>query len=130
MKIVSCDDLGPSTDIGASLHDRETSDGEARDLKIGSPGEERPSPRFPHIGTGFPPSFASDDPFVNGTPSAEVQFRVPQRFEHIGEPDTNSNPSEQNKEIEELRKELSALSSAVKSSFASMNATLDNREFG
>lgn len=128
--MASCDDLSPSTGTGASLRDRETSDGEARDLGIGSSGEERPPPHFPNLGTGFPPSFASDNPFINGTPSGEVQLRVPRRFEQIGEPVTNSNPNEHNKEIEELRKELSTLSSAVKTSFASITARLENRELG
>lgn len=129
MEMASCDERSTSANADVAVLDGETSHGETRDLGTGSSGEGRPSQHIPDLGTGFPPSFASDDPFVNGTPSGEVQWRVPRRLDNIGEPAQSSNPSDRNKDIEELRKELSTLSSTVQTSFARISERLENRDF-
>lgn len=126
--MASCDDPGTSMSTDAPIRSWETEDRDVGDLGIGSSGEGRPPRPAPDLGTSFPPSFACDHPFVNGTPSGEVLLRLPRRFDHIGEPAPSTTPGEQSKEMEELRKQISALSSSVQTSFATITARLENHD--
>ena len=132
--MASCDDPGDCIDTGAPTDGAEIGDRlDAREIGICSSGERRPSRPVPDLGTSFPPSFTYDNPFVNGTPSGEVLLRLPRR-DHIGETALNMNHDQnitsggQNKEMEQLRKEFSALSSTVQRSLEVITARLENQE--
>ena len=134
LKSASCDDPGDCTDTGVPTDGAEIGDRlDARGIGICSSGEGRPSQPVPDLGTSFPPSFTYDNPFVNGFPSGEVLLRLPRR-DHIGEPSLNMNQDqtitsgEQNKEMEQLRKEFSVLSYTVQRSLEVITARLENQE--
>lgn len=84
--MASCDEPGAS----AETYSRSRED--IRDtVELGSQqGEGRGPRQAPDLGTRFP-SFACDT-LVDGTPSGEVQLRIPRRYEHVGEPAPTLSP--------------------------------------
>ena len=126
--MASCDDPG-TTNVDEPSHIRETVN--VRDQGFAVSGEGQISRPSPVLGNSFP-SFTCDEPFVNGTPSGEVLLRLPRRHEHVGEPAQTSvpvqniKPGEQNKGIEELKKQFSSIQTAL----AAITAKLRNAEVG
>ena len=86
----------PSIDVGLSPGREDT--GNTIATGFGQLGEGRPRP-VPDLEFRFP-SFAPDNSLVDGTPSGEVQLRVPRRTEHVGETALRYLPSQ----ARELRK--------------------------
>lgn len=118
--MASCDEPGTSSRTNVHIHDQENTDGDVRDLGIVSLGEgPGPNPRtVPDLCVSFS-SFTQDNPFVNGTPSGEVLFRMPRRIEHVGEPAQhtlsapNISTGNQSKEMEEIRRQLAVITARL-----------------
>ena len=101
------------------------------ELESGQLGEGRGPRPAPDLGTRFP-AFVSDQSLVDGTPSGEVQFRLPRRFESAGEPAPighaplpvlDREPLGQNKETENLKNQVSALQASIET----LTSRLDNQ---
>ena len=71
----------PGVDVGPSPSREDN--GNTIAAGFGQLDEGRPRP-VPDLESQFP-SFAPDNSLVDGTPSGEVQLRVPRRTEHVGE---------------------------------------------
>ena len=91
------------------------------ELESGQLGEGRGPRPAPHLGTRFP-AFVCDQSLVDGTPSGEVQLRLPRRLESAGEPAPlgrtslsvlDRDPVGQNKETENLKNQISALQESI-----------------
>ena len=121
--MASCDEPGASAETYSRSHE------DVRDtVELGSPlGEGRGPRQAPDLGTRFP-SFPCDT-LVDGTPSGEVQLRIPRRYEHVGEPAPilspvlDFNPAGQNKEADSLRRQVASLQASLNA----INARLENR---
>ena len=102
----------PSIDVGLSPGREDT--GNTIATGFGQLGEGRPRP-VPDLEFRFP-SFAPDDSLVDGTPSGEVQLRVPRRIEHVGEPapTTLTVPGARTKENDDLIGQIASMQAALK----------------
>ena len=101
------------------------------ELESGQLGEGRGPRPVPDLGTRFP-AFVCDQSLVDGTPSGEVQLRLPRRFESAGEPAPVGRTSlsvldrdsvGQNKEAENLKNQVSALQASIEA----LTSRLDNQ---
>ena len=78
------------------------------------------------------PSFVHETSFAYGTPSGEVLFRRPSRYEHVGEPAQDSHSlfnthfQARDKEIDDLRKQISS----IQSSLSTIVSRLDSQSIG
>ena len=108
--MASCDE--PSIDVGLSPSREET--GNTIATGFGQLGEGRPRP-VPDLEFRFP-SFAPDNSLVDGTPSGEVQLRVPRRIEHVGEPAPTilTVPGARTKENDDLIGQIASMQAALK----------------
>ena len=108
--MASCDE--PSIDVGLSPSREET--GNTIATGFGQLGEGRPRP-VPDLEFRFP-SFDPDNSLVDGTPSGEVQLRVPRRIEHVGEPAPTilTVPGARTKENDDLIGQIASMQAALK----------------
>ena len=102
----------PSIDVGLSPGREDT--GNTIATGFGQLGEGRPRP-VPDLEFRFP-SFAPDNSLVDGTPSGEVQLRVPRRIEHVGEPAPTilTVPGARTQENDDLIGQIASMQAALK----------------
>ena len=127
--MASCDD--PNVDNVLSPEDGVQQESNVGDQGIVSVGEGRfPRPN-PDLRPNSP-SFVHETSFAYGTPSGEVLFRRPSRYEHVGEPAQDSHSlfnthfQARNKEIDDLRKQISS----IQSSLSAIASRLDSQSIG
>ena len=129
-KMASCDEPGTTV----PHQDGEQNEGQVRDAGVVSVDEGRVPCPNPDLGPNSP-SFVHDNPFALATPSGEVLFRRPTRYEHVGEPAENyhahsvnntMNIQSRSNETEELRKQISS----IQASLSAITTRLDNQTIG
>lgn len=130
-KMASCDEPGATVPH---------TDGERDECNVGDAGvvpvdEGRVPCPNPDLGPNSP-SFVHGNSYALGTPSGEVLFRRPNRYEHVGEPAEESrartvsndmtNFQNRDNETEELRKQISS----IQASLSAITTRLDNQTVG